>query len=388
MTNRTPEPVLPRYGERSLADLVPSLLAALGLPGFPNPLAVEPVDGLCVIVIDGLGYELLRRHCGEAPFLAAAAARRPPLTAGFPATTSASLGSLGTGLTPGIHGLVGYTMLLPGYERPMNCLQWELYGIGPRGNLAEEVPPERLQPHPTLIERAEQEGLAVVLIGPSDHARSPLTRAILRGRRYEGALSLAELVSAVFSALAAPPARAVYAYHPFLDTTGHLKGIGSAEWLAYLGEVDRTIETIANRLPAGWALVVTGDHGMVNLAEDGKVDLGDRPDLAAGVRVLAGEARARHVHAVSGAAVDVLATWREILGDRMWIVHRDEAIEGGWFGPDVLDHVRPRIGDVVAAAFGAIGIVQRSVDPLQAMLVGHHGSLTADEQLVPFILER
>jgi hypothetical protein len=127
---------------------------------------------------------------------------------------------------------------------------------------------------------------------------------------------------------------------------------------------------------------------MVNLTEDQKIDLSESPELAAGVRALAGEARARHVHAEPGAESDVLAAWREVLADRMWVASRQEAVAAGWFGPRVPDHVRSRIGDVVAAAHGPVGIVQRAVDPIQGMLVGHHGSMTAEEQLVPFILFR
>ena len=104
--------------------------------------------------------------------------------------------------------------------------------------------------------------------------------------------------------------------------------------------------------------------------------------------MLAGEARARHVHAWPGAEADVLAAWRETLGDSFWVRTGDEAVAAGWFGPEVVDRVRPRIGDVVAAARDAIGVFQREVDPLQASLVGHHGSLTRVEQLVPFLLIR
>jgi hypothetical protein len=43
---------------------------------------------------------------------------------------------------------------------------------------------------------------------------------------------------------------------------------------------------------------------------------------------------------------------------------------------------------VVAAAHDPIGVFQRDVDPGQARLVGHHGSLTSAERLVPLILFR
>src|SRR6266511_6006344 len=104
-----PVPILPRYGEASLADLVPSLLAVLDVPGFGNPLGVEPLRRVCLLVVDGLGWELLPANRQAAPFLAAAAERGAPLTTGFPSTTVTSLASIGTGRPPAGHGLVGYT---------------------------------------------------------------------------------------------------------------------------------------------------------------------------------------------------------------------------------------------------------------------------------------
>src|SRR5438093_3740238 len=219
----TGEPLVPRYGEGTLSDLVPSVLAALGLPGFDNPLGIDPLVGVCVLVVDGMGWESIRSHREDAPFLAAASDSAAPITAGFPSTTSASLGSLGTGLPPGQHGLVGYTFAVPGLDRPMNSLLWQPYGIGSSRDLRDELVPEEVQPEPTVVERAAAAGMEMLLIGPAGHLGSGLTRAILRGGRYVGADTLEELVLAVATAFR-DGRSSVYAYHPFLDTYGHLAG--------------------------------------------------------------------------------------------------------------------------------------------------------------------
>ncbi len=109
------------------------------------------------------------------------------------------------------------------------------------------------------------------------------------------------------------------------------------------------------------------------------------PGLRDGVRMVGGEGRARYVYARDGAGGDVLSAWREALGDRMWVVSRDEAIASGWFGPSVREDVRERIGDVIAAAHAPIGVFDRSVDSVQASLAAHHGSMTSAEQLVPLL---
>src|ERR1700730_17774406 len=97
-----PAPALPRYGTRSLGELLPSLLSALGIAGFANSLALEPMSRACLLLVDGLGWELLGENQPSAPFLTSIA--REPWTTGFPAKTAASLSSLTTGLPPGEHG--------------------------------------------------------------------------------------------------------------------------------------------------------------------------------------------------------------------------------------------------------------------------------------------
>jgi hypothetical protein len=380
-----PAPPLPRYGEASLADLLPSLLAALDVPGFANPLGVEPLRRACLLVVDGLGWEALLANRRLAPVLAGAAEGGGPITTGFPATTVSSLASIGTGLPPGRHGLVGYTIALPGMERAFNCLRWSPYGLGGAKDLRDRVVPERLQPEPTGFEVAAADGVEVTLVGAGEYATSGFTRAALRGGGYWRTHSLGDQAAGALRGLGKGRRSLVYLYHPDLDRTGHVRGVGAEAWRLELAHVDRLVGHIAERLGGGAALFVTGDHGMVDLRPEERVDLADRPELAAGVRLLSGEARARHVHTVRGAAADVLAAWRGLLGHAMWVVPGEEAIAAGWFGPKVTDEVRARVGDVVAAAHGLVGVVQREVDPTQALLTGHHGSMTAAEQLVPFL---
>jgi hypothetical protein len=383
-----PPPSLPRYGESSLADLVPSVLAALGVED-SNTLRLAPMRNAVILLVDGLGWNALHTHPDEAPFLTSAA-RRPEsrcLTAPFPATTAASLGSLGTGLAPGEHGLVGYTFSVPGHERPLNALTWRLYGSGPAVDLRQEFSPEHAQPAATRLERAAAVGIDVVRLGPPELERTPLSRAALRGGRYVATHSLGDL-AAMAMQTASAGARLVLAYHGALDTTGHARGVRSEAWALELSNVDQLADRMVDGLPRGSALIVTGDHGMVDLREEERLDVSEVTALVTGVRALGGEARARHVYVRRGAVDDVVAAWNETVGDRMWIRSREQAIEEGWFGPRVADTVRMRIGDVVAAAFGSVGIVQRTVDPGQAHYVGHHGSMTAAEQLVPALVSR
>jgi hypothetical protein len=161
-------------------------------------------------------------------------------------------------------------------------------------------------------------------------------------------------------------------------------GCSSDAWRYHLGHVDKLAEQLAGALPPGTAMYVTADHGMVDVPAQDRVDADTVPGLREGVALLGGEPRARHVYTVPGAAADVLATWREVLGYRAWVVSRDEAIAEGWFGP-VAPQLAPRIGDVVAAPAGPFAVVATEADPRESELIGMHGSLTTADQLVPLL---
>jgi Type I phosphodiesterase / nucleotide pyrophosphatase len=358
-------PPVPRYGSAALADLSPSLLAALGVPSGTDVLGLPELPRACLLVIDGLGWELLRAHPEQAPFLASLPGR--PLTAGFPATTVTSLGSLATGTPPGAHGLLGYQIAVNG--RLLNCLRWR-----------DEEDPRTVQPEPTVYERAAADGVHVAYVASGQYVASGLSRATVRGAQYAPADALGQLVAQAEHHLR--ERSYVTVYHPDLDSTGHLYGAGSAAWLHQLRFVDTLAERIAEILPPGTGLYVTADHGMTNPAT--KVDVDAVPALRDGVALLGGEPRARHVYTAPGAAEDVLAAWRSLLGDQAWVYRRDEAVAAGWFG-EVSADLLPRIGDVLAVPFGDLAIIAAKAEPLESSLVGMHGSMVSAEQLVPLL---
>ncbi|MFC9998903.1 alkaline phosphatase family protein [Nocardia sp. NPDC127526] len=376
---------LPQYGLNSLADVFPSLLAGLGVPGEIDRLGLElDARRVCVLLIDGLGAEQLAEYAADAPFLSGAVRRT--ITAGFPTTTATSLSSLGIGVPPGEHGLVGYLLRVPGQDRLMSPLKWRLFGDGPKVDLLKELAPEQFQPLTTVFERAAADGVSVTHVGPIFQAGSGLTRASFRGSEFRFDVSLGDLIDGTLTALGQGERSLVYAYHADLDTTGHVRGPGSPAWRLELGMVDRTVQAIAERLPADAALLVTADHGMVAMHD--RIDFDTTTALHDGVADLGGEARARHVYTANGAASDVAATWRAVLGADYTVLTRDEAIRDGWFGPAVHAENTSRIGDVIAVAGDRGGIVRSAVEPLQSGFLGQHGSLTSAEMHVPLLVFR
>jgi hypothetical protein len=372
-------PLVPEYGRRSLAEVLPALLAALGVPGPEPALTVPPARAAVLLLVDGLGSELLRRHAEDAPFLASLP-DLGPLTAGFPSSTSISLASLGTGVPPGAHGLLGIVLRTDG--ELLDTLRWT--ARGGRVDLRDRLVPEEVQPVPTALERAAADGVDVTVVSLSEFDGSGLTRAALRGGRFHGTYAMGDLAAGVLAAAEGPGRRLCYGYHRDLDAMGHVYGPGSLPWRLQLAQVDRLAELVADRLPSDAVLAITGDHGMV--AVDRRFDADTDPVLADGVAELSGDPRARHVHVRRGALDDVLATWTETLGDGAWVVPGEQAIADGWFGLPVAPHARDRIGDVVVAARGGTAVIRSRAERLISRMPGQHGSLTADEQLVPLLL--
>jgi hypothetical protein len=363
-----------------LADVVPSLLAAMHVPGFTGRIHLPgEITAACVLLIDGLGADLLDAHHADAPVLAAL--RGPTLDVGFPSTTVAGLAAVGTGARSGEHGLVGYSFRLPDVGL-INPLRWRAHPWG--ADLLDEVPPEQLQPVPTTFERAAAAGFAVNVISGAQFTGSGLTRAVLRGGRYVGTHAIGDLAACIERAVTA--GGFCYGYHGDLDMVGHLYGPGSPAWRMQLRQVDRLVESVIAVLPAGALLAVVADHGMVTVDPSDAVDIDTAEALLDGVAAVGGEVRARHVYVHDGAADSVLEAWRATLGERAWVASRDEAIAAGWFGDRVADEVRPRIGDVVAATRGSAALVRRTAEPVESSLVGQHGSLTPAEQRVPLLL--
>ncbi|CAH9418088.1 Alkaline phosphodiesterase I (EC / Nucleotide pyrophosphatase (EC [Streptomyces globisporus] len=383
-----PEPLalgtapVPEYGSGSLADLLPTLAAGLEVPGFTAAIPeLTPARRNCVFLIDGLGWEQIKAHPDEAPFLhsllpTSRGGTGRPLTAGFPSTTATSLASVGTGLPPGEHGLPGYTARNPQTGELMNQLRWKPW-----------TEPKAWQPYPTVFQLADAVGVHTAQVSAPMFEQTPLTKIALSGGSFLGRLSGEDRMDVAAQRLAAGDRSLVYTYYSEVDGKGHRFGTDSDAWRGQLMYVDGLARRLAEQLPPRSALYITADHGMIDIPfdEQSRIDFDEDWELSAGVALLGGEGRARHVYAVPGAQADVLAVWREVLGEQFWIASRHEAIAAGWFGPTIDERVYGRIGDVVAAAHDDVIITASVNEPHESAMAGVHGSLTPVEQLVPLL---
>lgn len=360
--------------------MLPSAAAALGVPLPPQLPTFEL--GSCgralVVLVDGMGAQLLAARRGHTPFLGSLAGYPRTAHCGFPTTTATSMGSFGTGRPPGQHGLVGYEVRDPGTGVVFNELSWQ---DGP--------PPRRWQPGPTVLELAAADGVAVHRIGPAHFDGSGLTEAALRGGGFTAARELAEGVDRAADLVRRERRALVYLYWGDLDRVGHVHGVESWQWVEELESIDAELERLAGLLPAGTALVVTADHGMLDVPMSSRLDLAHDAELASGVEQVGGEPRAPQLYCRAGAAPDVAATWRARLGEHAYVHLRREVVAAGWFGPQIAGTVMDRIGDVVVSMRDAFAVVDSRVHrPALLSLLGLHGALTPVEVEVPVLVHR
>ena len=369
------------YSPPTLSTLAPSVLASLGVSGEANRLDLQPSKKTVILLVDGMGANLLARNAEHAPFLNSLVGT--PIRAGFPTTTATSIVSLGTGLPSGAHGITGYQSYVEEADSVFNWLGW--HSAGKKESQPDSSGPEPRQPQATTFDRAAAAGITVTTVVPSKFDGSGLTRAGMRGAQFAGIQAYGDLLARTVAASKSADRTFTYCYISEIDALGHVYGPESEPWIFQLMLVDRLVEQLAAALGPDVRLLVTADHGMVDVSDENKIDFDNTPILSKDVLALAGEPRCRHIHTREGAAQDVADRWRAELGDRMWIGTRSEGIVAGLFGPAVHSEYHGRIGDVIAIASGDVAVVRRSVESGLSGLRGQHGALTPDELLVPLL---
>jgi len=366
----------PSDSAASLADVLRDSLAAVS--GSPTRLGLPAVDRAAVLLVDGLGAENLRARPGHARTLAAAMRTRSDVIAtGAPTTTAAALATLTTGVGPGIHGIVGYTARVPETGLVVNQLRgWDTGAL-----------PADWQRSATLFETAREQGVEALAFGAERYRTSGFTGAVLRGARYVPGRTIRDRLDALGDALQDRSWRGIaYAYIAELDVAAHERGWESDAWVGALEEVEAGVRRIAGVLGPKEGLLVTADHGVLDVPEHGRVVIEDGSPLWAGVAALAGEHRLLHLHAEESVDPAVLAgRWRDAVDDEAWVVTREEAIAAGWFGP-VDPVVVPRIGDVLVAARKRVAYyTEKAFAGSAGRMVGQHGSWSDAETRVPLL---
>ena len=360
-----------------LSQITPSLFASLGLSDAIDQIQCgpSPVGRELLFLVDGLGADAVAKYSSYIPTLSSLI-RHGAVKTSFPSTTATSLATLTTGVNPGEHGMLGYTVQVPrSGGRILNSLKWD-----------ERVDPYIWQPVSTLFERAVAQDINVTHVAAKRYEDTGFTRAVFRGAKYRGANAHADLITETVAALKETPAF-VYLYVNDLDVAGHSDGVGSDQWLAALSGIDQLVATLLQKLPRQTRLWLTADHGMINVGE--KIVIGQGNNLAENIATIAGEPRARHLYLSDGAGAseiaDVASQWEEFLGEKASVYTREKAIATDLFGNQVSADAADRMGDVIVVAHGDLILIEAEREKQEGAMVGHHGGASDIESYVPLL---
>jgi len=350
----------------SLTDVLPAALNALDATSEPCKLEIPKAKRVVIFLVDGLGYRNLEKNADLHRVSEQILQTKGQST--LPSTTPVSLASLGTGLLPGVHGFLGATMFLDESHSILQPLKWE-----------NDPSPRFIQPEKTKFELAVARYVEVNRIGPAAYENSGLTQAVLRGGNYLAAENLDEIVHRVAKCLTLGFPSLTYVYYRELDRVGHVHGVASKNWQDELTAVLECISTLQNLLSDDDQIVITADHGMLDI--ENKVWLEEIDSIWKETKMITGEPRFRHFYAENGRQ-KALGTALNLISDVAHIYSREEFLESGLVG-QVEGQYHSRIGDFVGIAKDAAAMCSRSVDRRSSNLIGNHGGNSDTERDIP-----
>ncbi len=359
---------------KTLGRLSDVFISALGaITGKSNRLGFGKSNKVCVILVDGLGSENLRAAGGHAPFLNAALKAGKSINTVFPSTTASAITSFGTGVSPSAHGVLGYSV----FERETNTVRNLLTGWD------ENFRPSDIQRLPSVSAQATENNVLSYTVGPGEYSESGFTKLNMDAAQYIPAKSFDERVDVVRTILTQKHQSLTYLYFPELDSIAHSHGAASLEWLNKLEELDAAIKLLASSLPKDAGLILTADHGIVDVAKQHQIML-DELDLP-GLLAVTGDPRNCFLYFESGSSIpDAKAELESAFDGRVLVATPSELIAHGWLGDDVANE--KLLPDLYLISNGSYACYHRAFcKPQSLRMVGQHGAISQAELSVPLL---
>ena len=382
---------LPNYRDGSILNLMQSILGGLDAPGAGGvhghladlePGEVADARHVVLLVIDGLGRAQL--EVGPAPALRASL--RGTMTSVFPSTTASAVTTFLTGLAPAEHAVTGWFMWLREIDSIVAPLPFTTRA-GNAGLTARGVEPAGVFVGPTVFERVRADCHAVL---PAELVDSAYTRAHTRGATPRGIERLEGLVDAIVDIVRNAPRRTyVSAYWPVLDTLSHEFGASGVRTRRHLAEIDLHFARLRTALAgSGTLLLVTADHGFVDIRPESRLDVDSVPGLAPMLaRPLCGEPRIAYCYVRDDCRADFAKRAVDGLDGAACVVDSASMIEDGWFGPgEPHPRLHERVGDFALVMQDDYAIRDRIPGEKPFRHVGVHGGVSREEMRVPLVV--
>ncbi len=346
--------------------------------------AIGHHDHYLFVLIDGLGLSL-RDRFPRGGFFSTSLAR--PLNSVFPSTTAAALTSLATAAWPAEHGISGWFTYFPEHRRVIAPLWFRERGTDiPGGEI-------RMSMNDLVAEKPVLGSFfrAVTSVLPKEISTGEYATWSRAGTPivpYRSFAHAARILHRLYRRVAGPTY--TYLYLLTVDKLSHAHGASSDEVAAEVARVDSLLARVRETVPQSVRMIVTADHGLVDVPPERHYELRDDDPLARHlVAGATGEAAAPvfHVEPRSNPNAFLEAFADHPASESFSLAPTSELARRGLYGPVPLSEAtKLHLGDYVGIAThpAILEYVPDGREPLRH--IGVHGGLRPGEIRVPLLL--
>ncbi len=334
------------------------------------------ISKIVIVLCDGMGEYLLKRHLPETSFLRTH--DRAAVSAVYPSTTTAATTSIWTGLSPLEHGWLGWSLYFKSCARQLDVFSGMESHLGDRFPGGSPAP--KLMPLPPALGSPE---------GAKTHMIFPFVSYATNGCCQTHTIrEFGDMLTCALSLCREEGPKLICMYTGEPDHTMHLAGVNAPETKAHFERIDRELSLFASRLPDDALLIATADHGLVDAVE---------PVIVNEIRSLdeclwmppCVEPRASAMFVKPWRRAQFEREFQAVCGEDFLLISREDALKNHLLGRGT-PHPRTEdfMGDYLACATGSRFIRYDTMEGKVPSLIGQHAGLTEEEMTVPVILAR
>jgi len=382
--------ILPDYSGGSIVNLMSSIEQGMGSGFDLYPAArdlpvseLQECDNVILLVVDGLGYDYLSTT-GNGSYLHSHL--KASLTSVCPSTTAAAVPTFLTGVAPQQHGFTGWFTWFREMGSILAVLPFQTrHGGCSLGQLG--FTPGVLSDTETTFHRLKARSHVVM---PERIAKSEFNLAFHDGANICPYQGLGDFFNVIQRSIGDKQERDyVYAYWPDFDSLAHSRGIGSPELALHFAEFDEAFGKFIQRMQgAGVRVIVTADHGFIDVPSSCVVQMKDHPELAdTMVMPLCGEQRFAYSYVHPGKIERFRQYVDSELSHAIDLYSSSEIIDQGWFGLGAPhSELESRLGHYSMVMKPGYKIRDRVLGEKPKRHIGVHGGVTPEEMYVPLVV--
>jgi predicted AlkP superfamily pyrophosphatase or phosphodiesterase len=360
--------MLPAISPRALNLKDVFLSAEASIFGESNAMNLSKVESVIVVMIDGLGYEnVLSARPG---FMRSSLSDLDFAHCGFPSTTASSIASFATGTDASSHGLIGYSV----FDR----------SLGETVNLLSGLDRFSILDYFKASPLSEKSRAPVHAVTLATYENSGFTRATMHRATHHFDNEIADRFNTALRLTRDEPGCLVYVYVPELDKQAHRSGVDSSHWHELFDTVQREVQMLAAKVASNVGLLVTADHGVVDVTQANHVYLDDMAYLDDQLVGVSGDPRSPYLYLKDSDTLPEISSFlSESFGESAAVVTPAELVELHYWSASILED-RDVLPDLVILALENIAIYHRGfAKPASLRVIGQHGSITEQETKVP-----